>query len=58
MIKGMLRKTCFIPSQETDHENGAKKEDNSMPNPSGMVGGIRVELMTSAMSTQRSKPLS
>ncbi|SVC87012.1 uncharacterized protein METZ01_LOCUS339866 [marine metagenome] len=23
-----------------------------------MVGGIRVELMTSAMSTQRSKPLS
>ena|GEM_PF-2231764 len=50
--------TTFITSQETDHENGAKKEDNSMPNPSGMVGGIRVELMTSAMSTQRSKPLS
>ena len=24
----------------------------------GVVGGIRVELMTSAMSTQRSKPLS
>jgi len=29
-----------------------------MPNPSGMVGGTRVELVTSAMSTQRSKPLS
>ena len=50
--------TTFVTSQETDYENGAKKEDNSMPNPSGMVGGTRVELVTSAMSTQRSKPLS
>ena len=50
--------TTFVTSQETDYENGAKKEDNSMPNPIGMVGGTRVELVTSAMSTQRSKPLS
>ena len=50
--------TTFVTSQETDYENGAKREANSMPNPSGMVGGTRVELVTSAMSTQRSKPLS
>ena len=41
--------TTFITSQETDYENGAKKEDNSMPAPSGMVGDTRVELVTSAM---------
>jgi len=29
-----------------------------MPTHSVMVGGTRVELVTSAMSTQRSKPLS
>ena len=25
--------TTFVTSQETDYENGAKKEDNSMPTP-------------------------
>ena len=48
----------FVNTEEPAYENGAKKEDNSMPNPIGMVGGTRVELVTSAMSTQRSKPLS
>ena len=50
--------TTFVTSQKTDYENGAKKEDNSMPTHSVMVGGNGFEPMTSAMSTQRSKPLS
>jgi len=41
--------TTFVTSQKTDYENGVKNEDNSMPTPSGMVGGTRVELVTSAM---------
>ena len=52
------RYEALVNTEETAYENRAKREANSMPNPSGMVGGTRVELVTSAMSTQRSKPLS
>ena len=52
------RYEALVNTEETAYETGAKRETNSMPNPIGMVGGTRVELVTSAMSTQRSKPLS
>ena len=48
----------FVNTEETGYKNGIKKEDNSTPTHSVMVGGNGFEPMTSAMSTQRSKPLS
>ena len=48
----------LVNTEETAYETGAKKVDGVVPTHSVMVGGNGFEPMTSAMSTQRSKPLS
>ena len=48
----------FVNTEETGYETGAKKVNGATPTHSVMVGGNGFEPMTSAMSTQRSKPLS
>ena len=48
----------FVNTEETAYETGAKKVYGVVPTHSVMVGGNGFEPMTSAMSTQRSKPLS
>ena len=48
----------FVNTEETGYETGANKVDGVTPTYSVMVGGNGFEPMTSAMSTQRSKPLS
>ena len=50
--------TTFVTTQEMEHKMGANKVDGFVPTHSVMVGGNGFEPMTSAMSTQRSKPLS